>query len=69
MYEKIRGFCYHWATVIAGVVVGGMTYVFQVLDSLGAIDLTPLLPPARALQIVTGVAVAKAIHAFYTRPA
>jgi hypothetical protein len=63
--KSLAAWLYEWATVVAGVVVGGLSAGLDFLDSITGIDLTPLLPPAHAAKIITGVAVAKGIHAFY----
>lgn len=67
MREKLRAlgaWLYTWATVIAGVVVGGLSCAFEAISALDGIDLTPVLPPAYALKITTGVAIAKGLHAW-----
>lgn len=69
MIEKIKKFgawLYNWATVVAGIIVGGLSYGLDALDAItGTTDLTPILPPDQALKIVTLVALIKGAHAYY----
>lgn len=66
MWTSFRSFAkwvYNWITVIVATGVGGTSMVFDALDALTGTDLTPVLPPAHAAQIITVVAIAKAVHA------
>lgn len=68
MIERIKAFfawVYEWITVISGIVVGVLLSIPDLVLSLSGIDWAPILGPTRAAQIVTGVAVAKAVIAFY----
>lgn len=66
--EKLKAFfawVYNWITVITGIVVGFLTSLPDLVMSLAGVDFSPILGPSRAAQIVTVVAVVKAIVAFY----
>lgn len=68
MREKLKAFgawVYHWVTVITALASGGVAMLFQLLDMLGIVDWTAFFQPQLALQITTGIAIAKALHAFY----
>jgi hypothetical protein len=56
---------YNWITVLTGIIVGGLAMLPDMLTNLTGIDLTPLMGPHRAAQIVTGTAIAKAVIAVY----
>lgn len=69
MFDKAKAvgaWLYKWVTVIVGVVIGGASAVFEILDMIAGIDITPILPAAYAARIVTAVAVAKALYSFYS---
>jgi hypothetical protein len=51
--QKIKG----WKTLIFGGIVTVASAVLDLLDSLRAIDITPLLPPAHALKIIAVIGV------------
>lgn len=55
---------YDWLTVITASLVGLPTLLLQLLNFLGAVDLTPFVGADTALKIVTGVAIVKALLAF-----
>ena len=55
---------YDWITVLTASLVGLPTLLLQFLNFVGAVDLTPFFGPQIALQIVTGVALLKAVLAF-----
>ena len=65
---KLKAFfawVYNWITVITGIVVGFVSMLPDLLMSLAGIDFSPILGPSHAAQIVTGVAILKAVVAFY----
>lgn len=67
IWEKIKSWArwvYDWITVIVASLVGLPTLLIQLLNYLGAIDLSPFVGPDMALKIVTGVAIVKAVLAF-----
>lgn len=67
IWEKIKSWArwvYDWITVIVASLVGLPTLLIQLLNYLGAIDLSPFVGPEMALKIVTGVAILKAVLAF-----
>ncbi len=55
---------YDWLTVIAAGLVGVPTLLIEILNAMSGIDLTPLVGPDKALKIVTGVAITKALLGF-----
>lgn len=55
---------YDWITVLAGVLVGAPSILLELLHYVEFIDFSPWVGSDRALQVVTGVALAKAILAF-----
>jgi len=64
---KLKAFVawlYNWITVVSGIVLGGLSMLPDFLDAIGAINLTPILPPAYAAKIITAIAVVKAVAAF-----
>lgn len=67
IWNKIKSWArwvYDWITVITASLVGLPSVVISLLDSLGAINMAPLVGPEIALKIVTSVAIVKALLAF-----
>lgn len=65
---KLKAFfawVYNWVTVLTGIIVGALAMLPDMLTNLTGIDLTPIMGPHRAAQIVTGTAIAKAVIAVY----
>ena len=62
--KKLVRWIYDWITVLAASLVGLPTLLLQLLNFLGAVDLTPFVGADTALKIVTGVAIVKALLAF-----
>jgi len=62
--KKLFRWVYDWLTVITASLVGLPTLLLQLLNFLGAVDISPLVGPDMALKIVTGVAIVKALLAF-----
>ena len=65
IWGKIKSWArwvYDW--IIVASLVGLPTLLIQLLNYLGAIDLSPFVGPDMALKIVTGVAIVKAVLAF-----
>lgn len=60
--QKLKG----WKTVLFGTVVTGAGAALDLLDSLRAIDITPLLPPAHALKIIAAIGVVTILLRFFT---
>ncbi len=56
---------YDWITVLVGMAMGVVSLLPDLLAMLSGIDLSPLVGPQRALQIVTVTALAKAAIAFW----
>ena len=54
LWQKLKG----WKTVLFGSLITGAGVVADLLDAVKAIDITPLLPPAYALKIITAIGVA-----------
>ena len=68
MIEKLKAFAawaYEWATVLAGIIVGGASAAFEFLDAFGFVDWTMFLPPEHAAKIIFAVACLKGAVAFY----
>lgn len=63
MKKFFRG-VYDWITVIVASLVGVPSVVLQFLHFIEFVDFSPWVGPETALQIVTGVALAKALLAF-----
>ncbi len=61
---KALRWVYDWITVLAASVVGLPSILLQLLSLIDGIDISPFLPPDKALKIVTGVALTKALLAF-----
>jgi hypothetical protein len=67
MWQRIKTavrWVYDWVTVLTASLVGLPTLLLQFLNFVGAVDLTPIFGAQLALQIVTGVALLKAVLAF-----
>lgn len=65
--EKLKAalrWFYDWITILTASLVGLPTLLLQFLSFVGAVDLSPIVGPQMALQIITGVAIAKAVLAF-----
>lgn len=56
---------YDWVTVIVASLVGVPTLILQLLSYFDDVNIAPLIGSDLALKIVTGVAIAKAILAFW----
>lgn len=70
MLARLKAFLawvYDWITIIAASLVGVPAMVLEFLDLLGGTDLTPILPPDRAVKIITCIAIVKAVCAFAVR--
>lgn len=64
--EAFLAWVYNWVTVLTGIVAGFVSYGLDALSAIvGSTDITPLLPPDKALKIITAVALLKGLHAFY----
>lgn len=50
---------YKWVTVLTGVAVAFVSVIPSLLNTLSMVDLSPLVGPDLAAQIVTGVALIK----------
>lgn len=46
-------------TIIVGALIAAAGTSLEVLDAVGAIDITPLLPPQRSAMIIAGIGVLK----------
>lgn len=55
---------YDWITVLAASLIGLPALLLQLLSMFDGIDIAPLIGPDKALKIVTGVALTKALLAF-----
>jgi preprotein translocase subunit SecY len=67
MRARIKAFfawVYEWVTVLSASALGLLSVVPEILGALEGVDLAPLLPPNKALTILTCVAIVKAIAAF-----
>jgi len=56
---------YKWVTVLTGIFVGFVSVLPNLINTLTLVDLTPLMGADRAAQVVTGVAILKAIIEVY----
>lgn len=56
---------YDWITVLVGAAMGFVSLLPNLLTELAGIDLSPLVGPERALQVVTATAILKALIAFW----
>lgn len=66
--EKIKAalmWVYNWITVLTSAAMGAVSLLPGLLNMLSGIDLSPLVGAERALQIVTAVAILKALIAFW----
>lgn len=66
MWESIKSWfrwVYDWITVLTASIVGVPSVLLEILNALSGIDISPLVGPDKALKIVTGVAIVKAILA------
>lgn len=67
--DKIKAalaWVYNWITVITGIIVGAASVLPDLISALVGIDLAPLIGADRAAQLVTIVAIIKAIVAGYS---
>lgn len=64
MIKSFFKWVYDWVTVITASLVGLPSVLLSFLDSVGAINMAPLVGPDLALKIVTVVALVKGICAF-----
>lgn len=62
--RRLARWVYDWITVIVASLVGVPELVIQLLSLVDGIDITPFVGPDKALKIVTGVAIAKALLGF-----
>lgn len=70
MLEDIKAFgrwVYEWLTVLTATIVGGLSSVFELLDLVGAVDLTAIMPAEYAAKIITVVAISKGLYAWYSK--
>lgn len=65
MIKRFFAWVYNWVTVIAGLVVGALSVVPDLLTGLLSVDFAPLIGPTRAAQIVAVVAILKALIAIW----
>jgi hypothetical protein len=54
---------YDWATVLTATIMGAPQVLLALLNALDGINITPLVGPERSLQIITVVAIVKALLA------
>jgi hypothetical protein len=52
---------YDWATVLTATIMGAPQILIALINALDDINLTPLVGPERSLQIITVVAIVKAV--------
>ena len=67
MWQTIKSWfrwVYDWMTIIVASLVGLPTLLIEILNAMSGIDLTPMVGTDKALKIVTGVAIVKAVLAF-----
>ena len=55
---------YDWITILAAALVGLPSLLLQFISFFDAVDISPYVGPDKALKIVTGVAITKALLAF-----
>jgi hypothetical protein len=60
--QKLKG----WKTVIFGMIVTGAGAVLDILESLRAVDITPLLPPTHALRIIAAIGLVTILLRLFT---
>lgn len=68
MWDDIKAFgkwLYDWITVLTASILGGLSTIFELLDLIGAVDLTTILSAEAAGKIITVVAIAKGLYAWY----
>lgn len=53
--------CYKWVTVLTGIAVAIISVIPMLLNTLALVDLSPLVGSVHAAQIMSGVAILKAI--------
>lgn len=64
--KMVLAWVWNWVTVLTGMVVGFLAYGFDAFNAIiGTADITPLLPQASALKIITAVAILKGVVAYY----
>lgn len=66
MWEKIKTavrWVYDWITVLTASLIGIPSILLEILNALSGIDIAPFVGPDKALKIVTGVAIVKALLA------
>lgn len=66
MWESIKSWfrwVYDWITVLTASIVGVPSVLLELLNAMSGIDISPLVGPDKALKIVTGVAIVKAVLA------
>lgn len=66
--EKLKAFAawvWNWVTVIVASLMGFLSVGIDFFNSLTGVDFAQLVGPQRAMQIVAGVAFAKALVATY----
>lgn len=66
MFERIKAalaWFYEWATVVSASLLGFLSVIPEMLSALDAVDLKPILPPDKAMAILTCVAIVKAVTA------
>jgi hypothetical protein len=65
-FDRLRQRLKGWKTVIFGAIVTGAGSVLDLLESLRAVDITPLLPPAHALRIIAAIGVVTILLRLFT---
>lgn len=65
MFKTFLAWVYNWVTVIAGLTVGALSVLPDLLNGLLGVDFSPLVGPTRAAQIIAVVAILKALTAFW----
>lgn len=68
MWEDIKAWfkwLYDWVTVLVATSVGSLAGLLELLSILSSVDLTPILPASVALQIITGIAIAKGLLSWW----
>lgn len=65
MLKTFGAWVYNWVTVITGLIVGGLTFLPDLLNDLLGVDFTPIFGPDHAAKIVTVVAILKALTALW----
>lgn len=62
--RRVARWVYDWITVIVASLVGLPELILQLLSFFDGVDITPFVGPDKALKIVTGVALVKALLGF-----